>query len=48
MSKHHKGWRGCCMLCARWFRGEGRNKRLRFSELRRVGARRRLSNLDER
>ncbi len=43
MSKQHKRWRGCCLLCARWVRGDGKHLRMRFSELRRIGVKRRLN-----
>lgn len=39
MSKQHKGWKGCCMMCADWFRGEDKHKRY-IQELRSVGGRR--------
>lgn len=46
MSKQHKRWRGCCMMCAAWIRGDGKAKRLRASDLRRLGKSRRITNRD--
>lgn len=39
MKHKPKGWKGCCMLCAAWFRGEDK-RRTKLSELRAVGGRR--------
>lgn len=38
----HRRWKGCCMLCASWIRGDGKAQRMRFSQVRKVGAKRRL------
>lgn len=45
----HRRWKGCCMLCAVWMRGDGKAKRMKFADARRLGAKRRLRkpNLDD-
>lgn len=35
-------YKGCCLMCAAWVRGDGKARRLRFSDLRRLGVKRRL------
>lgn len=43
MAQKIKRYQGCCWMCAAWIRGDGKAKRLRFADLRRVGQRRRLT-----
>lgn len=38
-----KRYKGCCMCCAAWIRGDGVSARLRFSELRKLGRKRRIT-----
>lgn len=40
----HKRWKGDCMMCAAWIRGDGKAKRLPFRDLRRLGTKRRIHN----
>ena len=42
MSAQHpsRGWKGCCLMCAAWCRGEGKQRRMKTSDLRRAGGRR--------
>ena len=41
--KKNRRWKGCCMMCAAWIRGEGMAKRLRFRDLRKLGDARRIT-----
>lgn len=40
--KSHR-YKGCCMMCAAWIRGDGIAVRLPFRDLRKLGVKRRLS-----
>jgi hypothetical protein len=40
-SKKSHRYKGCCMMCARWIRGHGMARRLRFRDLRKLGSKRR-------
>ena len=35
-----RGWKGCCMLCTPWIRGDGKRHRMKVGDLRRAGGRR--------
>lgn len=41
MAQKPKRYKGCCMLCADWIRGDGRWRRHKASELRKLGGQRR-------
>lgn len=44
----HKRWKGCCIMCNFYtLRGVGRAQKLRFSDLRKLGKKRRLGRHDE-
>jgi len=36
-----KRWKGDCMMCAAWIRGDGMKQRLKASDLRRLGGKKR-------
>lgn len=38
----HKRWKGCCMMCAGYIRGEGLARRLPPRDLRKIGKSRRV------
>lgn len=42
MAQKTKRWKGCCLLCSAWIRGDGKARRLKFADLRRLGVKRRL------
>ncbi len=46
MPRNKKRWKGCCLLCnlnkSMMIRGGGQARRTRFSDLRRLGVKRRL------
>ena len=39
--KNHR-WKGCCLMCAAWIRGDGIAARLPFRDLRKLGSKRRI------
>lgn len=39
-------WKGCCMMCAAWIRGDGKGRRMKVSDLRRSGGRRAVKRKD--
>lgn len=39
----HRRFKGCCLMCAAWVRGDGRARRMPVSALRRVGQSRRIT-----
>lgn len=41
MAQRVKRYKGCCMLCTAWIRGQGEAYRRKASDLRRMGGRRR-------
>lgn len=41
-SKKSHRFKGCCLMCAAWIRGDGKARRLPFRDLRRLGVARRL------
>ena len=43
-----KRFKGDCMMCAAWIRGDGKARRLPFRDLRRLGRKRRLDQLFDR
>ncbi len=43
MAQKIKRFKGCCMMCAAYMRGDGVARRLPFRDLRRIGAKRRIS-----
>lgn len=38
----HKRWKGCCMMCAAYIRGDGTARRLPFRDLKKIGKIRRI------
>lgn len=40
-SKKSHRYKGCCLMCAAWIRGDGMAKRLRAADRRRLGGRNR-------
>ena len=38
-----KRFKGCCMMCAAWIRGDGKAVKLKFSDKRRIGRKRRIT-----
>lgn len=44
MGKQHKRWKGCCMMCAAWIRGDGKYRRMPGRDLRKSGGKKSLKH----